>query len=113
MQKEIETEAWPTTVQIHGINAAGRESGNATICNGRTTPWLQDTSAAQVYQKWNVTYRDVIIVNELNQPVATYNLTSNNLGIPANYSALKALLQQAAGATDTVRRRRASPPPAP
>ena len=69
MQKEIETEAWPTTVQIHGINAAGRESGNATICNGRTTPWLQDTSAAQVYQKWNVTYRDVIIVNELNQPV--------------------------------------------
>ena len=96
MQKDIEAETWSTTVQIHGVNAAGLESGNAVTCQGRTTPWLQDTAAAQVYQKWEVTYRDVIIVNQDNEAVAAYNLTSHNLAVQANYDELKALLQQAA-----------------
>jgi len=96
MQREIAAEKWATTVQIHGVNAAGLESGNAAMCQGRITPWLQDTATAQVYQKWEVTYRDVIIVNQRNEAIAAYNLTSHNLAIQDNYNELKALLQQTA-----------------
>ena len=96
MQKEIEAEKWSTMVQIHGVNGAGLESGNAATCQGRTIPWLQDTASAQVYQEWKVTYRDVIIVNQRNEAVAAYNLTSHNLAIQETYDELKALLRQTA-----------------
>ena len=78
------------------FNGAGQEAGNATITTGRSLPWLQDTDESGVYGDWQVTYRDVIILDAENRPVAVYNLTTHNLAEPANYDSLKALLLQVA-----------------
>lgn len=87
MQKEL-----PGTIEILGVNQVGVESGNAAICNGRDIPWLQETAADDVWGRWNVNYRDVIIVDADNVPVGVYNLTDHDLGVPANYDELKAML---------------------
>jgi hypothetical protein len=46
-----------------------------------------------------VVYRDVVILDEANEHVATYNLTEHDLGKDADYRGLKELLRGfAAGA---------------
>ena len=54
-------------------------------------PLLQDE--ANVWSDWNVTYRDVVILDGNNEAVDVYNLTENDLSDPDNYAALAALLQ--------------------
>lgn len=92
MQNEINGESIPVAIQILGVNGAGHESGNAETCANRTLPWLQDTGSENVWSKWKVAYRDVLILDDLNRPVAVYNLTDNDLSDPAKYEALKTLL---------------------
>ncbi len=84
-------------IQILGINAAGLESGNPSITAGRALPWLQDTPEANVWAAWQVTFRDVVILDTENRPVAAYNLTVHDLADPASYAELKQLLTDAAG----------------
>lgn len=87
------TETHPAReIGILGVNADGEESGNAQVCVGRTLPWLQDTLSVNVWSKWHVAYRDVILLDEQNQRVAVYNLTEHNLARPAAYDSLKTLL---------------------
>lgn len=68
----------------------------------RTTPWLQDVdgnanqSSDVWYDLWDVTYRDVIIVNGQNESVDVYNLTTNDLGVAANYATMREKLVDAA-----------------
>jgi hypothetical protein len=84
-------------IQILGVNAIGAESGNAAISAGRTIPWLQDTPAQNVTAgTWHVTNRDVVILDSQNRPYAVFNCTTYDLGVPANYAALKTLMLQAA-----------------
>lgn len=83
-------------VRILGVNAAGRESGNEAVCDGRNLPWLQDTAAQNAWQKWHVKYRDVIILDADNVHVATFNLSENDLAYAKNYDALMSLLNKAA-----------------
>ncbi len=45
---------------------------------------------------WYVTYRDVVILDGANVQVGVYNLSQYDLGIPANYDALKQMLITAA-----------------
>lgn len=80
---------------ILGINEAGHESDNETICDGRDVPWLQDTAADNVWDTWTHVYRDVIILDRAGQQADVYNLTDQDLGEQANYDALKALMQAA------------------
>ena len=96
MQKELDAEGLAVPVQILGINAVGAESGNDVMCDGRDLPWLQDTAGEQVWQSWNVTYRDVVILNPQNERVAVYNLTTHDLATPANYDTLKSMLRDLA-----------------
>jgi hypothetical protein len=93
MQEEIDTEGWSTETRLIGINQIGAESGNETICNGRSIPWLQDTAAQQVWQKWEVVYRDVVILDAENKRLAVFNLTIYDLAESANYDSLKSLLR--------------------
>jgi hypothetical protein len=79
-------------IQILGVNQIGHESANAAACVGKDLPWLQEVPAELVWFPWKVTYRDVIILDTDNVPVAVYNLTNNSLADPVNYEALKALL---------------------
>jgi hypothetical protein len=96
MQPEIDDMGLPVEVRIFGVNGEGLELGNASICEGRDIPWLQDTSKENVWQQWDVTYRDVVILDPENVPVAVYNLSFHDLSIPANYDSLETLLRQVA-----------------
>ncbi|MDP7038159.1 MAG: hypothetical protein QGI45_03305 [Myxococcota bacterium] len=58
---------------------------------------MQDTEAADVWTLWDVDYRDVIILNELNKYYSTYNLTTNDLDEAEHRATLKATLLTAAG----------------
>lgn len=77
-------------VRILGLNAIGREAGNAENCAGRTIPWLQDTQLDHVWDDWAIAWRDVVILDRDNVPVDVYNLTTYDLSVPANYDELKA-----------------------
>ncbi len=92
MQRELGTGA----ILLGGINLVGGESGNAENCAGRDLCWLQDTVADDVWTGWEVVYRDVVILDRKNVPVAVFNLTEHNLAIPEEYAALKALLESLA-----------------
>jgi hypothetical protein len=96
MQSELEAEYPALDIQILGVNGVGFEVANSVITDGRDLPWLQDVAAQDVWTSWNVTYRDVIILDPYNQVYAVYNLTSNSLAIPPNFDALKQLFVDAA-----------------
>ncbi|MCC6234361.1 MAG: hypothetical protein IT580_17095 [Verrucomicrobiales bacterium] len=64
-------------------------------------PWLQDTTAAEVWTRWQIAYRDVLVVDAFNRPLLRDNLTSHDLGQPQYYNALKAALLAAAVPADT------------
>lgn len=79
-------------IRLIGVNEVGHESGNAQVCEDRDIPWLQETADLDIWALWAVTYRDVVILDRANVPVAVFNLTDNNLSEPADYDALRALL---------------------
>ncbi len=83
-------------MQILGIDAVGLESGNADMTSGRVLPWLQDTPSEEVWTKWHVTYRDVVILDPDGYRVGVYNLTEHDLADSANYAALEQRLVDAA-----------------
>lgn len=87
MQKDL-----PDSIRILGVNEIGSERANAEVCNGRDLPWLQDTVQDQVWTRWKIRYRDVVVLDADNVPVAVYNLTDHNLAFTANYDELKAIL---------------------
>ena len=93
---ELIAENPSTTIRILGINQIGAESGNAVTCNGRDIPWLQDTDTDQVWAEWQVTYRDVVVLDDNNTQAAVYNLTFNDLGDPSNYAEFKQILEDIA-----------------
>lgn len=97
MQTEIDAMGLAVEVQILGVNESGYENGNVTACEGKDLPWLQETQDQMVWVTWKVNYRDVIIVDEDNEPLATYNLTDHDLGTTADYDELKAMLVNYAG----------------
>lgn len=94
MQQELEADA-PGEVRILGVNDVGFEAGNPAMTAGRSLPWLQDMSDAEVWKLWQVTNRDVIVLDGKNHRRLVFNLTVNNLADPANYAALKQALLDA------------------
>ncbi len=92
MQKELGLGA----ILLGGINQIAAESGNAENTSGRDLCWLQDTVADDVWTTWEVAYRDVVILDRDNVQVAVFNLTAHDLADPAEYAALKALLESIA-----------------
>lgn len=92
MQGELDQEGYAGQIEILGVNQAGHEAGNPSICAGRTLPWLQDTTTENVWALWAVQYRDVVILDAQNRKVAAYNLTAHNLADSASYEALKSML---------------------
>jgi len=101
MQNDLDAGYPQLGIHVLGVNAAGLESGNGLITSGRDIPWLQDLDAnhdgqSDVWQSWNVTYRDVVILDGENAKVGTFNLTAHDLGIPANYNTLRQMFIDAA-----------------
>jgi hypothetical protein len=105
MQRNFERHYPSLDIQLLGINEIGHESGNASICNGRDLPWLQDVDAdgnsvSDVwYDSWKITYRDVVVVDQQNEKVTIYNVTTHNLADPGNYATLEQIFIDAAAVT--------------
>jgi hypothetical protein len=98
MMQEIALAGPPVPVAILGCNGIGQESDNDLACEGRTLPWLQDVLGEAVWALWGVAYRDVVVLDAENRVTSVYNLTSHDLGVPANYDDLKSRILAAAGA---------------
>lgn len=96
MQTELDAEYPDLGIEIVGVNEAGHESANATICEGRDLPWLQDTNAADWWGRWSPTYRDVVILDGQGELADVYNLTSHPVTDQGNYDELKGLLVELA-----------------
>jgi hypothetical protein len=97
MQAELRLQRPDLLIEIHGVNQAGHESGNAQACAGRVIPWLQDTWTDNVWGSWQVTFRDVVVLDDENKTVDIFNLTTHTLAVSEDYEELKAILVAAAG----------------
>ena len=97
MQGEVDAVSTTFPITIIGVNEVGFESGNDTFTAGRDIPWLQETSDALIWDTWNITSRDVVVLDESLEVVAIFNVTTNGLADPANYDALKTILLDTAG----------------
>lgn len=105
MQNDLDAGYPQLNINILGVNAAGLESGNAFITSGRDIPWLQDHDVngdgwSDVWRSWNVTYRDVVILDAENNRVGIFNLTTHDLQVPQNYNALRQMFIDAASAPE-------------
>ena len=96
MQKEINSANPRLPVHIFGVNETGQESGNGDMCFGRVLPWLQDTADQNVWGRWAVRWRDVVVLDVENSVRQVYNLTTYDLSKPENYATLKTILLDAA-----------------
>lgn len=98
MQKDLDANHPEFDIELIGVNEFGQEIANSVITQGRDIPWLQDVDAnndgrSDVWvNSWDVVYRDVIIVDEDNTQVGTFNLTTHDLGDPASYETLRQML---------------------
>lgn len=92
MQAELNEDAPEAEIDILGVSAIDFESNNAGITDGRDLPWLQDVVEQDVWNRWGVTYRDVVILDRENYPIAVYNLTTQDLTSDANYDELMQIL---------------------
>lgn len=97
MQGELETAA-PGAVVLLAVNGAGLESGNEGFVMGKTLPLLQDTTTVDAWTAWQVTYRDVVVLDADGRRRTVFNLTTNDLAVPANFAALKQALLDARAA---------------
>ena len=68
---------------------------------GKPLSWIRDSSTALVQTKLDARYRDVVILDALNQRVATFNVTTFNLSVAENKAALKSLLAATATPADS------------
>src|SRR5688572_12359275 len=98
MQDEILAANPASKIRLFAVNDVGEE-GNVGTAAGTTheAPILQDTAAVGAWGLWNVTYRDVVILDGENRPLGVFNLTEHNLAVEADYEALLAFLRLAAG----------------
>lgn len=97
LQAELAADHPELDIQIVGINEFGQESANDLMTANRNTPWLQDIDSdnnqlSDVWTEWNVTYRDVVIVDAENTELGAFNLTTYNLADANTYTALREIL---------------------
>ncbi len=104
MQEDFDRNYPSSEIDILGINEEGQESSNDVITADSDLPWLQDVDANQNnisdvwYDQWQVTYRDVWVVDEDNEFAGVFNLTGNDLANPVNYNALRQMVVDVATA---------------
>jgi len=98
MQSEILRDGTKLPMQILGVNSATSSSGNDGMVQGRVLSWLQDTAENSVWESWQVTYRDVVVLDSSNRKITAYNLTVHDLHRPAAYDSLLQILLGAADA---------------
>ena len=91
MQEELAAEYPELAIQVLAINEIGF-SGLSGMSDRGDLPLLQDVAEESVWSDWDVTFRDVVILDSNNEKVGEFNLTTHSLAVPENYAELKALL---------------------
>jgi len=100
MQAELTAERPDLPIQILAVNETGYDAGLGTIGGIGVLPVLQDTDVGGVWDLWDVTFRDVVILDGEGRSYAVFNLSSHSLSDDDNYAALKALFIAAAETVD-------------
>lgn len=75
-------------IQIIGVNGIDKDTKESFLLE-RDLPWLLDTRSENVWATWNVAYRDLLILDDENKPVAVFNLTELNLSDTDLYEQVK------------------------
>ena len=97
MQNDLDASRPDLEIELLGVNEHGY--GGDSITNLVDLPWMKDdavitsgSSLITVKDSFNASHRDVVILNDQNEIVTSYNLTSNDIRVTANYDQLKQLL---------------------
>ena len=98
MIDELHTERPDLPIHALAVNEDGLQSGLNDLCQVSDLTVLQDDDVARVWERWNASWRDVVILGRDNAPYATFSLSSHTLTDPDDYAALKALFIEAAEA---------------
>jgi hypothetical protein len=96
MAQELATEYPELEFGLVGVNGQGHESGVELASDGRDLPLLQDTPEVDSWTAWDVTYRDVVVLDADNRVFDVFNLTEHDLADADNYATLKQMLVDAA-----------------
>ena len=102
LQTELRTSYPELDIEILGVNDRGSGSivGNGPMTEGRDIPWLQDvedaSNGSSVWDAWDVTERDVFILDTNNVLAGQYNLTQNDLAETVHYEELRDLFVEIA-----------------
>jgi hypothetical protein len=101
MLQELQAAPTDLPIEILGINSNTDAAYNGYVTASSGLPWLQDTIADHVWSNWRAAYRDVRILDVRNQVRTVFNLNTYDLSVSTNRQTLKALLREAARATDS------------
>ena len=93
MQNELNT--MNLNASILGVNHMDKSSANQQMTEGRDIPWIQDVPTVNAWTTWDISYRDVIILNADNEYEATINVTTSNLTEADGYNSLMDLITEA------------------
>jgi len=83
------------------VNRSNMALYNSLMTANRTLPWLQDTLQDAVWNSWQVSYRDVRILDAQGRLYGVFNLTEHDLSSEGNQATLQELLLGAARAIDS------------
>ncbi len=98
MQAEILAANPASAIRVFAVNDVGEEAFVGIAAGSvHAAPILQDTAEVGAWGLWNVTYRDVVILDGEGRCLGVYNLTEHNLQVQADYDALLGFLRLAAG----------------
>lgn len=101
LQSELDASHPLLDIEILGVNDWALAMGNESVSQGRDIPWLQDADSddngvSDIWEQWDVTYRDVVILDANSEKVEVYNLTVHDLADPQNYDTLRQMFIRAA-----------------
>ena len=92
MQAELNTVDTDLDISIMAVNESGYVTHYEATGEEGSLPVIQDVNEVDVWEAWEVTYRDVIILNECGEKMDVYNLTSKSLQTEENYNTLKEMI---------------------
>lgn len=101
MQKDLESNNPELQIQLLGVNEWGHSVANAAASANSDLPLLQDVDGngdfqSDAWSSWQVTWRDVFIVDAQGEVVDIINLTTHDLRNTDNYGELKELIVETA-----------------
>ena len=77
MHEELREELQTDSVEILAVNEIGYDNFEYVTTVSSQLPWVQDVEEVNAWELWEITYRDLVILDQDNIFLTTYNLTDN------------------------------------